>query len=272
MEIKDLCTLIEENDDENRGVHFPLTDIYNEGWLLRLALSKGLLQKKLDLKENEKWFSEAELKSPFLHGENRENRTHADAVIGSFKIEENTATGVEIDKDKFLSFYAIEAKMFAPLSKGITSCKKEYNQATRYIGCLAQMAFEADLKNDDKFAKLGLFVIAPDSPKKIEIEKAVSKSKIEEQLNKRINNYEEQFGNQATGKKEIEKKDWWDEYKLWKDWWKSCHKKFLDNVKIELLFWDDIVKTDEKLQAFYKNCLVYNDPKTYKVKKAKHGK
>lgn len=133
--IETLKSLIEANEKDNngnRGKHFPLTDIYNEGWLLRLALSKGLIQQDvLHYKQNERWFSEAELPSPFLQGELNEKRTHADAVIGSYKFEENTATGVEIDKDNFSSFYAIEAKIFAPLSKGIKKMGKKIQSSNK---------------------------------------------------------------------------------------------------------------------------------------------
>lgn len=247
MEIKDLCTLIEENDDERRGVHFPLTDIYNEGWLLRLALSKGLVQKQLPCELCEKWFSEAQLKSPFLHGKKRENRTHADAVIGSFKIEENTATGVEIDIDDFSCFYAIEAKMFAPLSKGISSCE-DYNQATRYIGCLAKMASDVELCEIDDFKKLGLFVITPKSQHE-KIKENLDKKIIRPQLNDRIEKYGEENDT--------------DSWKKWKKWWDKHGEDFLKNIKIEQINWEQIVD-DELKKGFYKKCKEYNDPKRKK--------
>lgn len=240
--MEDLIALIKENvDTKNPDSFFPLTDIYNEGWLLRLALSKGLLQKELKCKKDEKWFSEAQLMSPFLHGKLRETRTHADAVIGSFKFEDNTTTGVKIDKTNFSFFYAIEAKISAPLSKKINHCD-DYNQATRYIGCLAKMAKDAEL-SDESFKNLGLYVVTPESKSKT-VKKEIDKEKISQQLEDRIRNYS----------KENDLND----FNEWKEWWKERKGVFLNNIKIEHVSWEKIVKVDDKLNVFYQNCLKYN--------------
>ena len=248
--MEDLITLIKTNDieknAEKRGAFFPLTDIYNEGWLLRLALSKGLVQKQLHCEQSEKWFSEAQLKSPFLHGKLRETRTHADAVIGSYRFEDKTATGVEIDKENFSFFYAIEAKIYAPLSKGISSCK-DYNQAVRYIGCIAKMACDVDLSDED-FGKLGLFVITPEKQRN-KIKDYLSKESIRNLLTQRITEYKRFPENQT------------EEFTKWKNWWIDCNDVFLQNISIEPIDWENII--DDDLSVFYQKCLDYN-------KKEKH--
>lgn len=244
--IETLKSLIEANEKDNngnRGKHFPLTDIYNEGWLLRLALSKGLIQQDvLHYKQNERWFSEAELPSPFLQGELNEKRTHADAVIGSYKFEENTATGVEIDKDNFSSFYAIEAKIFAPLSKGIKKWEKKYNQATRYIGCLAYMVYRSGIT---EFDKLGLIILCPENSKSIKCDDVQLRQLIRTELPKRIEAYmtENQINN--------------DEFFCW---WKENQESFLSSVKIEIHRWEEIINNDKnkELFDFYVKCLFYN--------------
>lgn len=245
MDIDDLITLIVENDhkkdDVNRGAYFPLTDIYNEGWLLRLALNRGLLQKELKCKKDEKWFSEAELKSPFLHGKLRETRTHADAVMGSFRFEKKTSTGVEIDKDSFSFFYAIEAKVYAPLSKGISKCDY-FNQAARYIGCLAKMAFDAGLCCND-FGKLGLFVVTPESQGK-KIKEDLSIDNLRKLLTRRISEYE-QFSENLT-----------DEFVRWKMWWDEKNEVFLHSIHVTHIDWEKII--NDELSSFYQKCLDYN--------------
>ena len=239
-----LMSLILNNDDGQRGLYFPLTDIYNEGWMLRLVLSKlennEKLKKAFHYDSRAKWFSEAELKSPFLHKEKRETRTHADAVIGSFEFEENTKTGVDLPKNKegFHCFYAIEAKMYAPLSKGI-SADPNYNQAARYLGCLAYIAFSNHLTD---FSNIGLIICAPSDHKSI-IEDIHNSRKL---LNTRISDY---YNENKNKNEEIVK---------FYSWWKENEQRFFEKEKIEVLHWEDLVKDDEELTVFYKKCVQYN--------------
>lgn len=238
-----LTSLIVNNDDCKRGKHFPLTDIYNEGWMLRLVLSKlqdnEKIRKAFHCDKEIKWFSEAELKSPFLHGKLRETRTHADAVIGSFEFEENTKTGVNLPKNKedFHCFYAIEAKMYAPLSKSIKA-DSNYNQAARYLGCLAYIAFSNHLT---EFNNIGLIICAPSDHKSIKVDTDNS----HEVLNTRISNYY----NENKNNNEIVK---------FYSWWQENKQRFFEKKKIEVLYWEEIVKGDDELSFFYNKCLDYN--------------
>lgn len=242
-----LTSLIVNNDDCKRGKYFPLTDIYNEGWMLRLVLSKSenneKLKKAFHCNSEIKWFSEAELKSPFLHGKLRETRTHADAVIGSFEFEENTKTGVNLPKNKedFHCFYAIEAKMYAPLSKGIKA-DSNYNQAARYLGCLAYMAFSNDIVD---FDNMGLIICAPEDHKSINKESIQNSY---DSLNKRILDYYK-ANKDHSNNREIE---------TFNSWWENNKDRFLDKIKIEVLRLEHLVDGDNELTLFYDKCKQYN--------------
>lgn len=256
-----LTSLIVNNDDCKRGKHFPLTDIYNEGWMLRLTLNKlgsnDELKKILRCEVNKQWFSEAELPSPFLQGKLNEKRTHADAVIGSFAFEgegeeKETKTGVKIDSNNFKYFYAIEAKMYSSLSKGITHCK-EYNQATRYIGCLAYMAFKSKITKAE-FNKLGLFIFCPKNTNSIKYNNESIKKEIEKELNDRIIEY--RSNNPSINN------DFF-------SWWEGQKDSFLRTIVVEIHHWEEIINEnkDKELFDFYEKCKLYNC--NYKSKRNK---
>jgi hypothetical protein len=71
---------------------FPPTELYNEGWLLRIFLdwfsTHRVDKHPLSFSEGARWFSEALLLSAFLPRSREdplgESRTHADGVIGHF--------------------------------------------------------------------------------------------------------------------------------------------------------------------------------------------
>ena len=112
--------------------------------------------------EDVNWFSEALLPSPFLarfRGDKlAESWTHADGVVGKFKIGENLFGDLSLEKECDF-FFVIEAKMFSKLSRGITHAQN-YNQAARNVGCIAELLIQRglDFRN---FKKLGFFVILP---------------------------------------------------------------------------------------------------------------
>ena len=92
MIIEKITSILESCTEELPKVR--PTILYNEGWLLRLVLdwfsTHSAPNHPLSLSENARWFSEALLPSPF-RPEHRgdslgEAWTHADAVIGQFKI------------------------------------------------------------------------------------------------------------------------------------------------------------------------------------------
>jgi len=80
--------------------NFPPTDLYNEGWMLRLVLdwlsANRDIEHDLAFSDNDKWYSEALLPTAFLprvRGDKlAESWTHADGVIGDFVIGANRET------------------------------------------------------------------------------------------------------------------------------------------------------------------------------------
>lgn len=237
-----LISLIVNNNACVRGRYFPMTEIYNEKWMLRLVLSKLTNSNKLrdtfhcGLEAN--WFSEAELKSPFIHGRKRESRTHADAVIGSFEFEEKTISGVKLPEDKngFHCFYAIEAKIGSSLSKGVKA-DPNYNQASRYLGCLAYLACSHNITD---YTNMGLIICVPSHHKS-----NISNEEFEEYcfipLDTRITDYYKENPDDK-----------------FKTWWENNNKAFRKDIKIEILHWEDLVKGDDELSSFYTKCLKYS--------------
>lgn len=159
-----------------RGYRFgnPLlsTEVYNEGWMLRLLVAKlhdtreGLVKALADPGENAAvqtiarlsrrgWCSEGEL-FPTFKGE---GTTKADGIVGNITPRllgsgRNTKWGFECESGEFR---VLEAKMKSPLSAG-TKNLKNYDQAARYVGCIAMM--EARHLNKTHG---GLIVLGPES-------------------------------------------------------------------------------------------------------------
>jgi len=166
MIIERVAQLLEKCDTEDK--HFPPTDLYNEGWMLRLVLdwfsSTRDLEHDLNCPEDGGWYSEALLPSVFLaryRGDNlAESWTHADGVIGQFLIGEKGEGDLSLPSGA-LHFVVIEAKMFSKLSAGVTNAKY-YNQAARNVACIVEVIRRADI-SPNLFNNTAFFVIAPES-------------------------------------------------------------------------------------------------------------
>ena len=108
---------------------FPSTDLYNEGWMLRIVLSiasEGLECLPFKFLPEAKWFSETLIDSPF-HFRYRgdplaEGQTHLDSAIGHFDFRPGTKTGLVLRSDS-TQFVANEAKMFSELSPNVTNAR-----------------------------------------------------------------------------------------------------------------------------------------------------
>ena len=112
--------------DEPNGNHpFPQTELYCEGWMLRLVLSwfakhREVQDQPLSVPADGRWFSEGLIRSEFLPKKRRdstaEGYTHADGVIGHFIIRPRTKSGVSLRKDPPPTHFVVaEAKMSSPL-------------------------------------------------------------------------------------------------------------------------------------------------------------
>ncbi|MCW4049607.1 MAG: hypothetical protein NWE89_07700 [Candidatus Bathyarchaeota archaeon] len=85
-------------------------------------------------------------------------------------------------------FVIIEAKMFAPLSKGITNAP-DYDQAARSVACIAWAIKQANRRAED-FESLGFYVIAPREQIMDDVfSSQVNKFSIKEKVERRIGAY-----------------------------------------------------------------------------------
>jgi hypothetical protein len=97
---------------------FPATDLYNEGWMLRLVIDwfsrNPPVECDIRFLKGSRWYSEALLPSQFLARQRgdklAESWTHADGVIGHFEIGKNA--------DGDLTLYAVrqDAELYALLA------------------------------------------------------------------------------------------------------------------------------------------------------------
>ncbi len=250
------------------GINFPNTDLYNEGWMLKLVLDwfseKNDLKHHLSVPKDGSWYSEALLPSTFLDkGPNKnslaEGYTHADGVIGHFPtFGENTDNKGELVLNNNAShFNIIEAKMFSNLSKGVTHSPK-YNQAARNVACIAEVLYRSMLKQKKKnfmeflkeFSSLGFFVIAPEdhiNSKKCNIKRFTNNDSIKKRVEMRVSEYK--------GEKD--------------DWLNKIFYKLMEqsNFKIKILTWEEIIEfikihdkdSGNQIEKFYEKCLEFNN-------------
>lgn len=144
----------------------PATQLYNEGWMLRLALdwysSNEAREVPLRFLKGSRWFSEALLPSHF-RPRNREDRTaeswtHADGVIGHFTCSGAGGARLFLTPDA-KQFVVTEAKLNSPLSGG-TKNAPGFDQAARNVACIAEVLFEAKRRPRD-VERIAFFVVAP---------------------------------------------------------------------------------------------------------------
>ena len=230
---------------------FPPTDLYNEGWMLRLILDwfsiHQIPKHPLTISKTEKWYSEALLPSAFLpryQGDQyAESWTHADGVIGNYKIGENGAGDLSLASDA-KHLVVLEAKMFSKLSPGVTHARY-YNQAARTVACMAEVLRRAN-RMPALFDRLSFFVIAPQQ----QIDSGVFKRQmthhsIIETVQRRVDEYDESRD----------------------DWLKGWFLPTMEHITIGVMSWEELLgfvkgldqKSGEKLNEFYALCLKFNN-------------
>lgn len=207
----------------------------------------------LSFDETATWFSEARLASTFLprrRGDKQaEGYTHADGVIGHFKIGSAGQSDLTVLRDA-TELKVVEAKMFSKLSKGTTHAPR-YNQAARNVACIAEILQIAKRKPDE-LQSLGFYVLAP----KEQIDAGVfgdqlEKQSLEEVVWERVDGYEVS-GDEVP--KEV--------------WFKECFLPTLERIETKCISWEDVtefVATHDPafgrdLKEFYSLCLRYNRP------------
>ena len=236
----------------------PPTELYNEGWMLRLVLdwfaSHSVESHVLSFSPGSRWFSEAQLPSAFLPrarpDDKAEGWTHADGVIGQFAIREGSRAE-PLFSPAASQFVVTEAKLYSPLSAGTTHARW-YDQAARNVACMAFVASKA-FESLDQLSAFGFYVIAPES--QIEsglFEKEIDKASIRAKVSKRVEVYRDSPEDYATRV-------------LWLNDW--C-LPVIARIEIEALSWESIVSFIEngdesaggEIAAFYERCLAFNEP------------
>ena len=252
MLIETIARLLARSDTPQRN--FPPTELYNEGWMLRIILDwfavRPDIQHAFGFGPRDRWYSEALLPSAFLarfRGDAlAESWTHADGVIGEFEIGREQRGDLTLEPGA-RRFVVVEAKMYSGLSGGVTNARY-FNQAARNVACIAETLHRANLP-PSLFDKLAFFVIAPQS----QIEKELFKRQmnpevIREVVVRRVSEYGER-----------EKESWLETWFL----------PTLEKIQLRELSWEEVIvfiqKIDQKdgdeISEFYQLCLRFNAPR-----------
>jgi hypothetical protein len=229
---------------------FPPTILFNEGWCLRIILnwfSKNQMDgHPLSFEFNSTWYSEGLLRSPFLPREEgdklSESWTHADGVIGNFKIRnKNTSEILLLPEAK--RFVVLEAKIYSKLSQGVSHAGY-YDQAARYVACIAEL-LRYSKNHPQNIQYLALHVLAPESQIKANtFTSNISKESIYKKVERRVGEYDD------------EKKSWFNEWFV----------PTLNKISIFAISWEEILEsikkvdpnTHDNIKRFYEKCLKYN--------------
>ena len=228
---------------------FPRTLLYNEGWLLRLVLdwfaSHSIPDHPLAFAAEASWFSEALLPSPFLArfrgDELAESWTHADGVIGHFKIGEGGKADLKL-RTVAKQLLVLEAKIFSSLSAGVTYATY-YDQAARNVACIAELLHRAK-RPPSEMVSLGFYLLAPSS--QIErgvFSKVVNKKSILKKVSRRVQSYE--------GERER--------------WYEEWFRPTWEMLDIQCLSWEEVITAIKKcdssagasIDLFYDFCLSF---------------
>jgi hypothetical protein len=226
----------------------PPTEIFNEGWVLRLVLdwfdrNRDFIH-PLSFAPDARWYSEALLPSRFLpqtRGDQRaESFTHADGVIGHFSISPGQRGDASILPDA-KQFIVTEAKLGSSLSPG-TKNAPTYDQAARNVACIAHMLANSGV-DPNSLDSLAFYVIAPDDKiKSGAFANLVTRDSIEAKVRERIASYAELHDN----------------------WFHEIFIPTLDRIDLNVLSWESILlalpKTPEVdvIRNFYAQCLQFN--------------
>ena len=230
------------------GAILPPTDLYNEGWLLRLVLDwferEPTTGHPFVLHPGARWYSEALLASRFLPTRRgdplSEAFTHADGVVGHFDISPGERGEATLRSDA-RQFVVVEAKLGSGLSKGVKN-SPSYGQAARNVACIAHVIQVAGLL-PGALSSLGFFVVAPEQQIQSGIfENLVEKERIASQVKARIAQYDGAHDS----------------------WFEDAFLPTLDAIAVDLLSWESIIGHIEERDArsgireFFHQCLRFN--------------
>ena len=239
---------------ESGNPAFPPTTLFGEGWLLRVVLdwfaTHGGDRYPLSPQADARWFAESWLPSAFLaryRGDDlAESRTHADAVVGHFRIgDPGTTSGLTLADDA-RQLVVVEAKLFNRLSSGVKNAPF-FDQAARSVACVAEI-LRRSVRNPLEMDDLSLLVVAPQA----RIDDGVfARDTSPEAILRKVRRRAAQYGGE---------RDAW-----LADWFEPT----LSRVDLKCLAWEDLIETiafhdpevGQVIDAFYGKCLHFNRPK-----------
>jgi len=257
-----LFRILRSCEDQSTS-HFPATEVFNEGWMLRLVLDAmqtlNARSHALRFLSGSRWYSEARLGSPFRPRIRKdplgEGSTNADGVIGHFEMRRSSKAGIELKPDG-RQFVVVEAKMFSNLSSR-TTYAPGYNQAARNVACMAEALAQSRIPLAD-FESVGFVLIAPELDKRCHrdsnLETCLTADSIRSAVDQRIAAYEAQSRREAPKLRE----------------WERNHflplvSRLEEEKSLEVLSWEQLIdavkaanrECGDELFEFYQQCLTF---------------
>ena len=229
----------------------PPTQLYNEGWMLRLTIDRFAsicLENKLHplaVPPGCRWYSEALLPSAFLPESRKdslaESWTHADGVIGHFGIGNGAKGNLTLHSDA-KHLVVLEAKMFSKLSANVKNASY-FNQAARNVACIAEVLKRAE-RRAREFNALGFYVLAPASQIKQGLfDEHLTKASLRTVAERRVKEY--------GGKRD--------------EWFSEWFLPVLERLDIKAVSWEELIgflatrdPDADQLRDFYARCLEFN--------------
>lgn len=221
---RQLCNL--KSGDYSADIPFVNTEVWNEGWMLRLVVAKlhdmdsvsGCEAAKVICACSKRgWCSEGRLYPLFEN----EKSTRADGIVGDLTLRPKTKWGFDASpQQEGAQFVVLEAKMNSALSKGVAMAE-DFDQASRYVACLSGILSKVE------DAQGRIYVIVP---------------------KERIGHFRPTVEEaQKRFFKELESKNG-DRHKLREGLDVDRIRKAAERIRIDLVTWDDLISvipTDE---------------------------
>ena len=233
---------------------FPETDIFNEGWLLRLVLKEWVAGSGrselgfLPFPDGVTAYSEGQLYTPFRGSSRRERNTHVDGIVGDFLITD-TKSGIVLKSD-FRYIAAFEAKVFGRISPGVKNAP-DFDQVSRTAACLINSVLLAGPQ--PSYAAHLVVVYAKDN-RYIDAA-AYSRSYIEETIAKRL----QPFTAAEERSDAIER-------------FAAGWKEVFERLEVHFLTWEEVVADigDRELSRFYDLCKEFARPSATSATTVQH--
>jgi hypothetical protein len=255
MIFDEIRAMLEGLGDGGDG-HLPKTELYNEGWLLRLVLSAAArpgadLPIPIRPSEGARWFSEALLATAFSRAPLDEGQTSADGIVGHFRFRPGTWLGLELVEGGS-QFVVCEAKMFSPLSPKVTYAPG-YDQAARTVACMAKALDQCPGR--DTFTCVGFYVLAPlDQIERGVFAQQMTRQSILDKITARIAAYSEAH---PERREELER------------WSTEVVAPLLGRLDLRCTDWETLIRAiydhdagwGGELQVFYQRCRDFNGPR-----------